>query len=239
MLEQLRELNRALASDVESAYAQAAEGLLTGSQFLVGGETCRVLEIEFYLYCSKHPDPFAHRHPIQGTFGRWYFHRVGSGYRGGSFKGIDITFGNDDCCFGGILIRTIESPHKVICGPSLCVDFMLNQTGHAKPEQLDVEIGKRDAWDASSPLHFRPSTPKQEPLYRCARVGLSTKGLSDADAPEQFIDRHYRFLIEPQKIKKGRPELIRGLSIAGYSLQEIHALTGSPRKSIERHADRK
>jgi len=37
----------------------------------------------------------------------WYFHRYGSkGYKSGTYKGLDITFGQDSM-YGGILIRSI------------------------------------------------------------------------------------------------------------------------------------
>ena len=235
MLGQLRDLAPLSPSEVETAFAVAAREILLGSQLVVGDDACHVLEVEFYFHGPNHPDPFAHQHAIQSLFGRWYFHRVGTGYRGGSFKGVDVTFG-DDGCFGGMLLRTLESPDEVICGPSLCVDYMLARTGFAKPEQLDAEIQSRDAWDVSSPLHFEHKEQNDKTMFRCARVGLSTKGLSTSDHPDEFINKHYRFLAEPRKIKKGRAELIRGLAAAKYSLEEIHELTGSPRKTIQRHA---
>src|SRR5205807_688183 len=78
----------------------------------------QIIELEFYFNDSEngdddsnddgrlHCDPYSHQHDHQKTCGEWYFHRVGkTGYRGGSRKGIDITFGNEDV-YGGILIRS-------------------------------------------------------------------------------------------------------------------------------------
>ncbi|CAG8829109.1 35767_t:CDS:1, partial [Racocetra persica] len=74
--------------------------------------TFTILEIEFYLRdeVNDHCDPFSHGHEHQLTCGEWYFHHVGRfGYRGGSRKGIDITFGSKNRnIYGGILIRAIK-----------------------------------------------------------------------------------------------------------------------------------
>lgn len=96
----------------------------------------RLTEIEFYLLGKEdiHCDVFAHCDDLQyETSGNWYFHRSGNNsvegykhmtnnekdtkwvcpnpdasYRGGTFKGLDITFAKAQSCFGGILIRSIE-----------------------------------------------------------------------------------------------------------------------------------
>lgn len=239
MLEQLRNLDRRPDDELESRFTATAKQILLRSRLMVGDECCRILEIEFYFHSPTHPDPFVHRHPQQSTFGKWYFHRVGSGYRGGSFKGVDVTFGND-VCFGGVLLRTLETPLGVVCGPSLCVDFMLKTTGQSRPESLDAEIGSRDVWDSSSPIFFEPVSESQDTeMLRSARVGLSRKSASrpnDISAtPTEFLSRHLRYLIEPRKVTKGRPELIRGMHAANYGVAEIRKLTGSPEHSIRRH----
>src|SRR5947209_1578323 len=84
-----------------------AQRLLNGTILMVGGERHRFTEIEFYYHGGKHLDVFTHRDPIQKECGRWYFHRTRGTYRGGSFKGLDLTFGGPDA-FGGVLIRGIE-----------------------------------------------------------------------------------------------------------------------------------
>jgi hypothetical protein len=79
----------------------------------------RFEEIEFYCHSGIHQDPFAHCNPIQQSFGKWYafvsfnclalhfnswnfffryFHRNGNNYRGGSYKGVDLTFGAENVC---------------------------------------------------------------------------------------------------------------------------------------------
>src|SRR3954470_22893409 len=79
---------------MDAWFASLADRLLNRCRLTVGGEPHRFVEVEFY-YCGEgHPDPFTHRDPLQKECGRWYFHRTRGEYRGGSFKGVDLTFGD-------------------------------------------------------------------------------------------------------------------------------------------------
>ncbi|KAJ3343705.1 hypothetical protein HDU93_006617 [Gonapodya sp. JEL0774] len=89
----------------------------------------RLAELEFYWnHPTDHPDPFSHKNPDQALPMRWYFHKQGRSFRGGTWKGLDITFGGSRCgavdetsdasgvdsavgstWFGGILIRSLEA----------------------------------------------------------------------------------------------------------------------------------
>merc|ERR1711879_385882 len=114
-------------------FKKAAETLLNGATLFISGKKHRFVELEFY-YChpKHHNDIFAHRDEYQKRCGIWYFHRTGKGFKGGSYKGLDIAFGNNDA-HGGILIRGIHDLEnkKLIDGPSLCVDHILKTTGKA------------------------------------------------------------------------------------------------------------
>jgi len=39
-----------------------------------------------FVISAKHQDPFAHGDERQLSQRRWYFHRVGKGYKGGTYK---------------------------------------------------------------------------------------------------------------------------------------------------------
>ncbi|MBD2184206.1 hypothetical protein [Aerosakkonema funiforme] len=80
------------AEAIEHWFTRIASGLLNGCYLVVGNEPHRLVEIEFYYCGDVHPDPFTHRDRLQLEFGRWYFHRTRGMYRGGSFKGLDMTF---------------------------------------------------------------------------------------------------------------------------------------------------
>eukprot|EP00842_Homolaphlyctis_polyrhiza_P003978 jgi/Hompol1/4581/HPOL_003730-RA len=73
----------------------------------------KLVEVELYLHHAvHHPDVFAHRHPEQLQYGRWYFHKLGNSFRGGTWKGLDLALGRpspesgDTHC--GVLIRSIK-----------------------------------------------------------------------------------------------------------------------------------
>jgi len=218
-------------SGADAWFARIAQCLLGSYRLRVAGSPCRLVEIEFYFDGEPHRDPFAHRHPEQATSGRWYFHRIGASYRGGSFKGVDLTFGDGDSR-GGVLVRSFEtSSGELVVGPSLCVDHVLAATGSSSVAALASAIGGRSAFDATSPLHLVEDTALDVTIFRSARVGLTLKRHNDALAVDRLA-RPYRFLTEPRRVTKGRPELIAALLSAGHSPEEIRRLTGSPMKAI-------
>jgi hypothetical protein len=203
---------------------------------LVGSEPHRFTEIEFYYFGELHPDPFTHRDPIQKECGRWYFHRTRGVYRGGSFKGFDLTFGGREA-FGGVLIRGLEAPDgTLIDGPSLCVDHLLARTEAADVATLDEAIAERVAWDEENPLQLEwKDTPEERPLLRSSRVGLSLKRSKKSPEPPRYIMRRYRYLSEPRRISKGKLHMVLALHAQGLSIDQIHARTGCPRQTIQRY----
>src|SRR2546425_4308376 len=108
--------------DFGSWFDALAGHLLNGVELLVDGDAYRLAEVEAYYHGGAHRDPFSHRHPLQLGTGPWYFHRAGQAYRGGSFKGVDLSFGDGTATFG-LLFRSIAAPDgTLIGGPSLVVD---------------------------------------------------------------------------------------------------------------------
>jgi hypothetical protein len=164
----------------------------------------------------------------------WYFHKSRGQYRGGSFKGVDITFGHANAT-GGILIRGIAKPNdELVDGPSLTVDYLLQSAGFADVRSLDSAIARRRAWDAGNPLGLavvREAENRQ--IYQSPRVGLSLKRPGLTEGP-RYVMSPYRFLTEPKRIRKGKTLLILGLHAAGCSPRQIQALTGTPQNAIQR-----
>lgn len=217
----------------EDWFAAIAQRLLGTCRLQVAGAPHRLVEIEFYFDSEAHPDPFTHRHPEQARSGRWYFHRIGTSYRGGSFKGLDLTLG-DGVAHGGILIRSLEAPGgRLVVGPSLCVDYLLEATRTPTVAALAAAQADLPALAPAAPLSLseRAAHETELTLFRTARVGLSLKRHRDALAIDRLA-RRYRFLTEPRRVTKGRAELIAALLADGYSPEAIRNLTGSPRKAI-------
>lgn len=233
-----------------SAFADIAARLLGEIELVVAGSPHRLREIEFYYQSDDHPDPFAHCDPLQKTTGRWYFHRESGGYRGGSFKGLDISFGPEGV-FGGILIRTIETPDgREINGCSLCVDHLLATTGEAGVAALDGRIGERRVWDPSSPLHLRHSGAQSAPaqlslgapaarsgeILATARVGLTLQRMGRDDRWPRYLLAPYRFLSDPT-ISKGKVHTVIALHQRGLDAAAISAATRSPQKTVRSYLD--
>jgi 3-methyladenine DNA glycosylase Mpg len=221
---------------IDRWFRRIAGRLLNGARLVVAGQAFRFVEVEFYYHAGGHPDPFTHRDPLQKTCGRWYFHRTRGVYRGGSFKGFDLTFG-DESAFGGVLVRGLEAPDgTLIDGPCLCVDRLLVRTKKGDVASLDAAIAGRPSWDPESPLFLRWQDGGEErEVYRSARVGLSLKrGVASAEPP-RFLLRPYRFLNEPRRTAKGKLLLVLALHARGRSAEDIRALTGCPAGTIRRY----
>jgi hypothetical protein len=222
---------------INTWFDRIASQLLFCSYLVVGDEPHRLVEIEFYYFADAHPDPFTHRDRIQLECGRWYFHRTRGTYRSGSFKGLDLTFG-DGQAFGGILIRSIATPDgKLIDGPSLCVDYLLAKAGAMGVAELDEAIASRVAWDTDNPLFLQWVATDNHQFYRSARVGLSLKKAQLSSEMPQYILLPYRYLTEPRRITKGKPYLVLSLYIQGLDSTAIHQLTGCPKQSIQRYIE--
>ncbi len=221
---------------LDAWFTRIAERLLNGSRLLAGRQAHRLVEIEFYYWSKTHPDPFTHRNPIQFHIGRWYFHRRHGVYRGGSFKGLDLTFGHSDAS-GGILIRGLETPDgALIDGPSLCVDHLLDVTGAATVADFDRAIDKRLAWKKGNPLILEQTdTHENRQLFRSPRVGLMLKKIATRTEATRFVMRPYRYLTEPRRIKKGKLHLVLALHAQGIDNEQIQRVTNCPRRAVERY----
>jgi len=226
-------------NNFKSWFDRIAAELLNEISLSIAGEYHRITEVEFYYHDRLHPDPFTYRDLLQLTAEKWYFHRIGNSYRGGTFKGLDITFG-DNNSFGGILIRSIETPQgNIIDGSCLCVDYILEKTGFAKVAELDKVSIEHNIWNNNSPIFLDRKNIENRSIFTCARVGLSLKKAKQEDKNTHTMTEYlvfpYRYLNRPRKIRKGKVYLVLGLYLQGKTSQEINQITGSPKKSIENY----
>lgn len=221
------------------AFATLADLLLNRATLQIAGEPHRLTEIEFYFKGRAHHDPFIHGDPVQKRFGAWYFHRTGGEYRGGTYKGLDVAFGGDDA-FGGILVRGAERlrDQTYLDGPCVFVDHALALTAKASVADLassfDLSIDRPEG--AASPLYLEPSAPRGLPLFGTPRIGLSLER-GNTEARQRLIGRHYRFLSEPRKGKKGKLHLAIALHQRGKGLVEISRLTGGREGAVKAYVD--
>jgi 3-methyladenine DNA glycosylase Mpg len=188
----------------QNSFDTIANDLLNHTYLIVNEKQFRICEIEFYHYSESHKDCYVHRNPDQSKYGKYYFHKYGTGtYKSGTYKGLDLTFGNDDV-FCGILIRSIYDVEndEMIEGPCRSVNRILEEYGLEKV--MDFTSGK--LLDITNNEHdFIIKTDLEDPIekekvYKGMRVGLSDK------YPEYKIKK-YRYLIMKNKIKKQKKDL--------------------------------
>ncbi|MEL6189583.1 MAG: hypothetical protein AAFU79_33585, partial [Myxococcota bacterium] len=108
---------------------------------VAGSRRFAIREVEAYLYGPGHEDPFAHQHPNQGTSGRWHFHRQGRSYRGGTFKGLDLTFGPPETR-AGLLLRALSETAGDAPGDGVSAEVSASTgSGGGGPKREDVAAG--------------------------------------------------------------------------------------------------
>jgi 3-methyladenine DNA glycosylase Mpg len=181
-----------------------AKSLLLKYVLMVNDKEYRICEIEFYINSTQHPDQYTHSDDDQKSFGKWYFHKCSGGsYKGGTYKGMDITMGNNETYFG-ILIRSIydENLCEMIEGPCRSVNKILELNNC-----YDVKEYMANKCDPLSVRNTRnvylkwKSSDNDEPIYKGPRIGLSDKYPEWQNVP-------YRFLIKKNLIKKGKSTLV-------------------------------
>lgn len=184
----------------DTLFGSIANNLLNKTLLMINGFPYRLLEIEFYLYYDAHKDIYTHKHIDQSTRLKFYFHKQGktNTYKGGTYKGLDITFGfgnnenNGNILYGGILIRAIQNiaDHTEIIGPCNVVNKILELNNVASIEQLINKIPELSVVKESS-LYLKKDMNNQlnEKIITVSpRVGLSF------GYPE-YVMRNYRYLI--------------------------------------------
>ncbi|OCB87181.1 hypothetical protein A7U60_g5697 [Sanghuangporus baumii] len=196
------------------------EHILVVSQDKISRTEYELLEVEFYLRKEGHEDPFTHAAPEQTESGKWYFHRAPqrsgdptrsatslSGYRGGTRKGMDLTFGGpvSSSYFardanaetdrtgssprprGGILFRSMRrlSDGAVISGPSLLVDELLRVCGCTSIAEL---VGEALAKDRSAFPSAATKAPKKCSISLKPRTSALTKKPTVYSSPRIGLD---------------------------------------------------
>jgi hypothetical protein len=212
-----------------------ADALLNRAELVVGDQVLRIAEVEVYVRAAGHPDPFAHAHPVQWGWGRWYFHRSGPAFRGGSFKGLDLTLGSTAASVGVLLRSVVAADGALTDGPSRLVDRLLAWTGCATVAELDTRLPGPVAFDPAAVVHLRAAADRAAPVVATARVGLSLKRARAFAEMPRYVGLPYRFLTEPRRIGPGRPQLVSALHRAGSDPPAIRARTGVPASAVTRY----
>lgn len=184
----------------------------------------RLHEIELYKWSNYQDDvcldEYTHKNPQQLINGGIYFHRMktknGFGkYKGGTFKGMDFTFGKSEQsdqneqnepskCYFGVLVRAIsDDNNNIIEGPSKVVDHIMSVTQQSR-EQIEQIENIADTsnlcFSEAGIIYLRKCNTRKCDVYVGPRIGLSDK------YPE-WRNVLYRYVINGQT-KKERKKLI-------------------------------
>lgn len=161
-------------------------------------------EIEFYLNNKDHDDQYVHCSQDQKQYGKYYFHKHKNGvYKNGTFKGMDITLGNNES-YCGVLVRSIYNfrENKMICGPCNVVNEILRVYDMDNLNKLCNNNESLDVLNNKWRLHIRDNMAKNEEIYHGPRIGLS-------DKYEKYKNKRYRYCIMIKLIKKDKKQLIK------------------------------
>jgi len=201
-------------TDYDQWFTTIAEELLLRTHLKINGISYEIIEIEFYLNSSDHPDIYSHSTEDQKQNGVFCFHKHGPSYKEGSYTGLDIAIGNEKR-YGGILIRGLRkiTSKKIIDGPSNVVSEILQAFSENKVRDL---VKKIDLQVDGIDLQLIEVGGKTIRLLRSPRVGLTLKRA----APEKinFLLKEYRFIKFPELTKKGRHWIIASALIHNYPL---------------------
>jgi len=226
--------------EFEQEFDRIADVLLNKVILNIGNVPHRLVEIEFYYHSDAHADVFAHRDPIQKNLGMWYFHKSGTSYRGGSYKGLDIALGQQRG-HAGVLIRSLEKVGELkslVEGPSLSVDHILKLTSNATIVDLVGKLLENSVSKSPSPLHLAfPASPLvTAAVYKSPRVGLTLKKSDSKEERLYFLMKHYRYFTNPT-LKKGKHFILPALHLTGKSAAAIAQLTGTRVDTVHKFVD--
>lgn len=213
-----------------------ADYLLNDVDLVSNGKQYHLAEIELYLKSDDHPDPFVHGDEHQKQPGCWYFHRQnGKGYKSGTYKGLDFTFGrSNEEVYGGMLIRAIFDPttDTLIEGPCNVVNTLIGAktleqyvswlSRRVVPSTIPVPVTKQKALTL-----VKLPRPRHINTHVSSRVGLTLKkGLGNNRA--DYLMRPYRFTTHPDKLKK-MPSTV----FMGEYLRELTRDGTTPERALE------
>lgn len=216
---------------LEEKFKLFASYLLKQFKINIRDNVCSIEEIEIYYNSSNHKDEYVHKNKDQLTNGKWYFHQYHNGtYKSGTYKGMDITFGNGKDIYGGVLIRSImdEDDEEFITGPCNTVNYILKQLDHCEISDLVDEMNTLDVFDKKNPFYLTVSADQNnDKIFSGPRVGLSLK------YPEYLL-KEYRYLKQPDKIQKYRSTIISSLYKNGMKDDDIVKLTKISKLSVKK-----
>lgn len=178
----------------------------------IRGEDYTFAELELYYFSENHQDPYVHKRKLQTEKHAWYFHKKNDEgkYNGGTFKGLDMTFGKileNKEYFLGVLIRSVQKNGELIEGPCNCVNKILEICECDSIEKLSEKLNKK-IFKKNDFMYVKRSQNTEKNVYTSTRVGLS-------DIDPIFKEKLYRYVFLPNKFRKNKKEIANSLMKQG------------------------
>lgn len=182
--------------DMSDRFDNLAKNILNNISIKLNEKILKITEVEFYLFCDNHKDTYVHKNIIQGNRLNWYFHKSGNSYKSGNYKGLDITFSdqNKPNEYFGILIRSISDGSDDIIGPCKCVNKLLEISNSENIQELIEKMNGDVNIVGNIIMTLVHNNNDDEIIYKSPRVGLSMKNL-------EYCMREYRYSTNPVKNK--------------------------------------
>ncbi|AYV83001.1 MAG: hypothetical protein Hyperionvirus3_147 [Hyperionvirus sp.] len=218
---------------IQSIFDKMADILLNRTILKIGSKDCILTEIECYIFNANHPDLYTHRDDDQKKALHWYFHKAaGKSYRGGTYKGMDITFGFKDQktpIYGGVLIRAIRLGEEEVAGPSKVVDKILSIFKKKSISSLVKYLKTLDINKSALKLVLT-DVNRNQPIYQSPRVGLSFKY-------PKYAVKNYRYLTNIDSVEKYKPSVIVELYLKGMAIKNIATVTKTNEALVLKYID--
>ncbi|MEQ6119653.1 hypothetical protein [Reichenbachiella sp. MALMAid0571] len=182
----------------QSDFDRIAKVLLNHFELTTKENSYRIREIEFYYYSVIHKDFYCHKNERQLTNQKLYFHRFKDPekYVRLKQKGIDITFGNEETVYGGILIRSIENikTSEIITGIGNLTNQIISDIDGTFSI---VELYKSDKniFDSSGFVYLKTCQNNELKIFKKHRQGLNLK---KEDSDKFYLDLKYNYFTYPE-----------------------------------------
>ena len=143
---------------------------------------------------------------------------------------------------GGVLIRSLEhvKSGKIICGPSLCVNYILECNSspnikHFVDTHLSGDLQAHSTNQNALSLRTTKEQPHSLSVTHTARIGLYfTKKDVDIELQQQYIFKLYRSVSGVHQISKGRALAIMAMTET-LTASETQEILSSPLHTIEKY----
>jgi hypothetical protein len=198
-----------------AVFHRMAERVLHGVTVLVAGAPHRFTELEFYCNSPAHPDTFTHGDVMQEELARWYFHRSGGEYKGGTYKGLDIAVRPPRRARGDPDPRRPSRWRTALHRRPVHVRRSPARP-HRPPSIAALVAGFDRSADAApgSPLHITVDDVRRTAdIHESPRIGLTLKrgGLAER---ARFLARPYRLPQRAREHQEGSRHTSSSASIA-------------------------